>query len=190
MYGLTPEWELDHKRQTESQYLQCFLCLSLYWWNKPSAISGPWEKCASPEHSRLMQVEQNQVWEYLKILDVHKSTGPEEIDSQMLRDMANLTASPLTGTSEGAWRIWQDPRDVNKPMPLLSWRRARRRINETTDCSASHQSSKRITLWAILQAGGQASGKQLCRKGHRHPSGHQAEYEPAMHPHSKRGQEH
>lgn len=67
-----------------------------------------------------MQVEQNQVWEYLKILDVHKSTGPEEIDSQMLRDMANLTASPLTGTSEGAWRIWQDPRDVNKPMPLLS----------------------------------------------------------------------
>lgn len=38
--------------------------------------------------------------------------------------------------------------------------------------------------------GGQQSGKQLCREGHRDPGGQQAEDEPAMFPCSKEGQWH
>lgn len=68
-----------------------------------------------------MQVEYNQIWEYLKKLDIHKSTGPEGTDSQTLSKLANLTARPLTVIFEGAWTLWQDPRDLNKPnaTPLL-----------------------------------------------------------------------
>lgn len=66
-------------------------------------------------------MEHKQILEYLKKLDIHKSMGPEGTDSQMLRELANLTARPLTVIFEGACRLRQDPRDLNKPnaTPLL-----------------------------------------------------------------------
>lgn len=38
-------------KQKANTIHQCFLCLSLYWWDKPSAIPGPWNQCESPGHN-------------------------------------------------------------------------------------------------------------------------------------------
>jgi len=78
--------------------------------SNPSSL----KQCESPGHSRLIHVEQDQVWEYLNKLDVHKSMSPEGMGSQALMELDKLIARPLRVIFERAWRSQQGPKDLSK----------------------------------------------------------------------------
>lgn len=65
-------------------------------------------------------VEEDQVREYLSHLDVcKKSLGPDEMHSQMLRDLADLTVRPHSIIFTWLWQVGEETRDKRKQMSIL-----------------------------------------------------------------------
>lgn len=60
-------------------------------------------------------VEEDQVREYLSHLDVcKKSLGPDEMHSQMLRDLADVTVRPHSIIFTWLWQVGEETRDKRK----------------------------------------------------------------------------
>ncbi|KFQ45587.1 RNA-directed DNA polymerase from mobile element jockey, partial [Nestor notabilis] len=59
-------------------------------------------------------VGKDQVQDRLKNLDVHKSMGPDEIHSWVLKELANEVARPLSIILETSWQTGEVPDDWKK----------------------------------------------------------------------------
>lgn len=62
----------------------------------------------------VLLVEEDQVREYLSKLDIHKSIGPEGMRPQVLRELANVLARPLSIIFDQSWRLGEVPEDWRK----------------------------------------------------------------------------
>ncbi|CAM5107726.1 unnamed protein product [Natator depressus] len=59
-------------------------------------------------------VEKEVVRDYLEKLDVHKSMGPDELHSRVLKELADVIAEPLAIIFENSWRTGEVPDDWKK----------------------------------------------------------------------------
>ncbi|PKU44861.1 rna-directed dna polymerase from mobile element jockey-like [Limosa lapponica baueri] len=59
-------------------------------------------------------VEEDQVRDQLRRLDIHKSMGPDRIHPRVLRELAEVIAGPLSIIFEGSWRTGEMPEDWRK----------------------------------------------------------------------------
>ncbi|KFQ44108.1 RNA-directed DNA polymerase from mobile element jockey, partial [Nestor notabilis] len=59
-------------------------------------------------------VEEDQVQDHLRNLNVHKPTGPDEIHPQVLKELANEVARPLSIIFERSWQSGVVPDDWKK----------------------------------------------------------------------------
>ena len=57
----------------------------------------------------LPTVGENKVWDHLRNLKVHKSMGPEKVYPQVLRELANEVAKPLSIIFEQSWQSCEVP---------------------------------------------------------------------------------
>ncbi|KFQ46552.1 LINE-1 reverse transcriptase, partial [Nestor notabilis] len=59
-------------------------------------------------------VGEHQVRDHLKNLNVHKSMGPDEIHPQVLKELANEVAQPLSIIFERSWQSGEVPDNSKK----------------------------------------------------------------------------
>ncbi|KFV74587.1 hypothetical protein N308_00053, partial [Struthio camelus australis] len=59
-------------------------------------------------------VEEDRVRDHLSKLDIHKSTGPDGMHPQVLRELADVMARPLSILLERSWRSGEVPEDWKK----------------------------------------------------------------------------
>ncbi|PKU37371.1 rna-directed dna polymerase from mobile element jockey- hypothetical protein [Limosa lapponica baueri] len=68
----------------------------------------------SGQREDLPLVEEDQVREQLRRLDIHKSVGPDGIHLRVLRELAEVIAGPLSIIFERSWRTGEVPEDWRK----------------------------------------------------------------------------
>ncbi|KFR03735.1 RNA-directed DNA polymerase from mobile element jockey, partial [Opisthocomus hoazin] len=59
-------------------------------------------------------VEEDSVRDHLSNLDAHKSMGPDGMHLQVLRELADVVAEPLSVIFERSWRTGEVPKDWRK----------------------------------------------------------------------------
>ncbi|GAB0207970.1 mitochondrial enolase superfamily member 1 [Grus japonensis] len=64
-------------------------------------------------------VEEDQVREHLGNLDIHKSMGPDGMHPQVLRELADVIARPLSTIFERSWKTGEVPEDWRKASATL-----------------------------------------------------------------------
>lgn len=78
---------------------------------KALAVTPNLQKEENWEKEDLPAVREDQAQDHLKHLKVHKSIGPDEIDPQLLRELADKVAKPLSIVLERSWQSSEDPTD-------------------------------------------------------------------------------
>ena len=61
------------------------------------------------EKEDLLAVSEDQVWDHLKNLKVHKSMGPDEIHPWVLRELVDEVAKPVFIVFERSWQSGEFP---------------------------------------------------------------------------------
>jgi len=89
------------------------------------------------ENEECPTVGEDQVRDCLRNLKVHKSTGPDEMHPQVLRELADKVAKPLSIIFESSWWFGEVPTNWRRGNITPFLKREKRKTVGTTGQSAS-----------------------------------------------------